>query len=124
MRIFKNRIILSLFVVLAGTYFWEFYVKPITGPLYTAAVSEYKNSNYEGSLDLLHRAYRIDPNDTAILTLIGWDYLKLRDARTAEKYFQRAQRLAPAISDLLLGYIYTEIQLQKYDEAQRLLAIL
>ncbi len=124
MRFLKNRILISFFVLFWITYFWEFYVKPVSGPLYTAAVSEYKKHNYERSLELLHHAYRIDPNDTAILTLMGWDYLKLGDASRAEGYFERAHKLAPHVLDLVMGYAYTEVALKKYEEAANLLRIL
>ena len=122
MRLLKNRIILSLAVIAAVTYVWEFWIKPVTGPLYTAAVSEYKSQNYSRSLQLLRQAYQINPNDTAILGLMGWNYLKLGDAKTAEEpYFRRAHDLAPRVVDITLGYAYTEIALGKFAEATQLL---
>lgn len=124
LRILTNRIILSFVAIFWLTYVWEFWVKPDTGPLYTAAVSEYKSKNYERSLDLLRKAYRIDPNDTAILTLMGWDYLKLGNAQEAEGYLARAHRLAPHVLDVVMGYAYTEIALKKYEDAAKLLTFL
>ncbi|MGD0920677.1 MAG: tetratricopeptide repeat protein [Terriglobia bacterium] len=122
MRLLKNRIIVSLIVIAAATYVWEFWVKPVTGPLYTAAVAEYRNQNYARSLELLRRANLIDPNDTAILALMGWDYLKLGNPKTAEEpYFRRAHDLAPQVVDITLGYAYTEIELGKLNQATRLL---
>jgi tetratricopeptide (TPR) repeat protein len=122
MRILRNRIIVSLIVIAAATYVWEFWVKPVTGPLYTAAVAEYKNQNHTRSLALLRRAHQIDPNDTAILALMGWNYLKLGNPKTAEEpYFRRAHDLAPQVADIILGYAYTEIELGKLDQATRLL---
>jgi tetratricopeptide (TPR) repeat protein len=124
MRILANRITISLLVILALTYVWEFWVKPVSGPEYTAAVTEYKNGNYKRSLGLLREAYAIDPNDTAILTLIGWDELKLGDAKQAESYFSRAHRLVPSATDTIMGYAYTEIALKKYESASGLLSSL
>jgi len=122
MRLLKNRIIISLIVIAAATYVWEFWVKPVTGPLYTEAVAEYKNQNYTRSLEFLRRAHLIDPNDTAILALMGWNYLKLGNPKTAEEpYFRRAHELAPQVVDITLGYAYTEIELGKLDEATKLL---
>ncbi|HUU15344.1 MAG TPA: tetratricopeptide repeat protein [Terriglobia bacterium] len=121
MHLLKNRIIVSLVFILAATFVWEFYVKPVSGPLYTAAVSEYKKQNYNRSIDLLWKAWNVDPNDTAVLTLMGWNYLKLGDAHAAETHFVRAYRMAPQVVDLTLGYAYTELELGKFDEARRLL---
>ena len=104
MRILANRIVISLFVIFLMTYFWEFWIKPQTSPIYTEAVAQYRNKNYDRSLQLLHSAYRIDPNDASTLTLMGWDYLKMGDAETAEGYFERGHKLAPQVTDLLLGY--------------------
>jgi hypothetical protein len=32
MRILKNRVVISLLVILVVVYFWEFWIKPVTGP--------------------------------------------------------------------------------------------
>lgn len=122
-RIF-NRITLSLVIIVLLIVTWEFLVKPETSPLYTEAVAQYKNTNYDRSLQLLQSAYNIDPNDTATLTLMGWNYLKKGEPQRAEPYFARAHRLAPHVMDLLLGYAYTEIALKKYERAAELLNVL
>ncbi len=111
MRFLKNRIIISLVIIVALVYLWEFQIKPVSGPLYTAAVTEYKNRNYEQSLSLLGRAYIIDPNDTAILTLFGWDYLKLGKPDKARPYFDRALTLNPRLEDTRLGSAFTWLEL-------------
>jgi len=122
MRLLKNRIVISLIFIVVAVYFWEFWIKPVTGPLYTEAVAEYKRGNYNRSLDLLQRAWRVDPNDAAILALIGWNHLKLGDARTAEDpYFRRAYDLAPHVVDISLGYAYAQIALGKFDQARVLI---
>ncbi|MGA2628636.1 MAG: tetratricopeptide repeat protein [Terriglobia bacterium] len=122
MRLLRNRIIVSLIVILLATYFWEFWIKPVTGPLYTEAVSEYRRGNYTRSLTLLERAARVDPNDAAILALSGWNQLKMGNPRTAEEpYFRRAYALAPQVVDISLGYAYTEIALGKFDQARLLI---
>ncbi len=122
MRYLANRIIVSILAVIFLAYLWEFWVKPETSPLYTAAVAEYKAGHYERSLELLRSAYRIDPNDSAILTLMGWDFLKLRQPDKGEPFFRRGHELSPDVVDLTLGYAYTEIELKKYPEADELMA--
>ncbi|HET7841166.1 MAG TPA: tetratricopeptide repeat protein [Terriglobia bacterium] len=121
MRFIANRIVISLIVIFLMTYFWEFWIKPQTSPLYTEAVAQYHNGQYDRSLELLKSAYSIDPNDSATLTLMGWDYLKKGDPQRAEQSFQRAHELSPQVLDLLLGYAYTEIALKKYEPAQSML---
>jgi len=121
---FKNRIGLSLLMILAGVSLWEFCLRPVTGPTFAAAVNEYRNHNYQQSLKLLHRAYEIDPNNTSVLTLMGWDYLKTRQPDRALQKFSRAHRLAPHSADTILGYADTEITLEHYQHATRLLGLL
>ena len=122
MRILKNRVIISLVLIALATYFWEFWIKPVTGPIYTEAVREYKGRNYSRSLQLLQQAHRVDPNDTAILALMGWNYLKMGDPKTAEEpCFRRAHDLSPHVVDITLGYAYTEIALGKSEQARQLL---
>ena len=121
MRFIANRIVISLIVIVMMTYFWEFWIKPQTSPLYTEAVAQYKNGRYDRSLELLHSAYSIDPNDSATLTLMGWNYLKKGEPQKAEPSFERAHQLSPQVLDLLLGYAYTEIALKKYERAQEFL---
>ncbi len=121
MRFIANRIVISIIVIFLMTYFWEFWIKPQTSPLYTEAVAQYRNGRYDRSLELLKSAYSIDPNDSATLTLMGWNYLKKGDPQRAEQSFQRAHELSPQVLDLLLGYAYTEIALKKYERAQSFL---
>ncbi|MBZ5565427.1 MAG: tetratricopeptide repeat protein [Acidobacteriia bacterium] len=111
MRFLKNRIIISFVIIVALVYLWEFQIKPVSGPLYTAAVTEYKGRNYQQSLNLLGQAYVIDPNDTAILTLFGWDYLKLGKPDKARPYFDRALVLNPQLVDTRLGSAFTWLEL-------------
>ena len=56
MHLLRNRIVISILVIICGIYLWEFWIKPITGPIYTEAVAEYKRGNYIRSLELLDRA--------------------------------------------------------------------
>lgn len=123
-RALVNRITASLVVIVALVVVWEFLVKPETSPLYTEAVAQYRNGNYDRSLELLDAAYRIDPNNTAVLTLMGWDHLKKGDAKQAEPYFERSHNLAKHVLDTLLGYAYTEIALKKYESAAQYLNVL
>src|SRR5579859_3099036 len=124
MALLKNRIGLSLLFILLGTFLWEFYAKPVTGPLYTAAVNEYSNGHYEKSLELLHRAYKIDPNNTSVLTLMGWNDLKMGKPKLALEPFSRGHRLSPDSPDTILGYADTEIALGHYQRAGELLSLL
>lgn len=124
MPLLKNRIGISLLLILLGVFLWEFYVKPVSGPLYTAAVNEYRNGHYEKSLGLLRRAYEIDPNDTSVLTLMGWNDLKMGRPQMALERFSRAHRLFPDSPDTILGYADTEIALGHYQRADELLTLL
>ncbi|MCL5670956.1 MAG: tetratricopeptide repeat protein [Acidobacteria bacterium] len=124
MSLLKNRIGLSFLLILLGAYLWEFYGKPVTGPVYTAAVNEYRNGNYKSSLDLLSRAYKIDPNNASVLTLMGWNELKMGRPEQALECFRRAHRLSPDSPDTILGYADTNISLGHYRHATELLRLL
>jgi len=111
MRFLKNRITISLVVIFGAAYAWEFYIRPSTGVLYTAAVSEYQNRNYDRSLELLRKAYRIDPNDSAMLRLLGWNYLKKGAYPEAVANFSRALRLNPKLDDARMGLAYCWLEM-------------
>ncbi len=121
MSILRNRIVLFLALIVGLVYAWEFYLKPVNSPIYMAALCEYNQKNYERSSDLLMKAYRIDPNDLAVLKLLGWNHLKTGKPGLAERYFRRACKLAPGSTDAVLGYAYTEMALEKFERAASLL---
>ncbi|HLI34608.1 MAG TPA: hypothetical protein VKW70_06145 [Terriglobia bacterium] len=121
MRIYGNRIVISLIFILGLSIYWEFYLRPVTGPLYRSAVEDYREHRYARSLEELQEADRFEPNDPSILALMGWDLLKLSKLPPAERYFRQACEFAPDNPDPLLGYIYVEIALEKRQEAERLL---
>jgi hypothetical protein len=121
MRIFTNRIVISLAVILAAAVYWEFGVRAVSSPLYRAAVRDYREGQFKRSLARLDDEEWLNSNNAAARTLMGWDLLKLREPSPAEKDFRMACRLAPHSSSALLGYIYAEISLQHYDKAELLL---
>ncbi len=121
MRIYRNRIVLSLIFILGLSVYWEFYLHPVTGSLYCSAIEDYRVHRYARSLEKLQEADRFEPGDPSILALMGWDLLKLSKLRPAERCFRQACEFAPENPDPLLGYIYTEIALEKCQEAEHLL---
>lgn len=121
MRILANRIVISLLLILGGTAYWEFKLPPASRPLYSAAVSNYQQRHYGRSLAELREDLKFEPNDPSLLTLMGWDALKMHQVSSASTYFRQAHRFAPGNSGALLGEIYAEIALQNYGAAKRLL---
>ncbi|MGH9407531.1 MAG: tetratricopeptide repeat protein [Terriglobia bacterium] len=116
-----NRIVLSLVVIVAASALCDFYWRPSQSSAYRAAVSDYSSRAYRKSLDELAAAGAFEPNDPAVLSLMGWDLLRLRKPRRAEQCFRRAHWLEPYESDPLLGDIYAEISLENYARARRLI---
>lgn len=120
MKILANRIVVSLIVIVVLAFVWEFYAKPVTGPLYIAAVREYKAENYSRSLELLDTAYLIDPNDTTILTLMGWSYHKIGRFSDAQQKFDRALWLDPESQDARLGLAHSWVEVGDGEQALQL----
>ncbi|MGH9327856.1 MAG: tetratricopeptide repeat protein [Terriglobia bacterium] len=116
-----NRIVISLVVICGLLIFWEFRVNTRRAPTYRAAVKDYQNRNYVRSLAELQTSDEFAPNNPSVLALMGWNSLKLDKDRAAEKYFSRASRFEPRSPDPLLGWIYAEITLEKFQKAERLL---
>ena len=117
MALLRNRIIISLLIIIGLAAWWEFGGKPITGPIYVQAVDEYKKGNYQRSIEILDRAYQVDPNDATTLTLYGWNYLKLNRFTEAEPYFDRALRLEPDLTDARRGRAHCWLELGQPDRA-------
>ena len=121
MSLFWNRIGFSLLVIVVLLFLWEFWVRPVSGPIYLEAVHEYRQGDYLQARRLLQHAYAIDPNNTDILTLMGWNELKLNHPRHANRIFSRAHQLSPHASDATLGYAYAQIALHHLRRAEALL---
>ncbi len=121
MSLFWNRIGFSLLVIVVLLFLWEFWVRPVSGPIYLEAVHEYRQGDYLRARRLLQHAYAIDPNNTDILTLMGWNELKLNHLRHANRIFSRAHQLSPHASDATLGYAYAQIALHHLRRAEALL---
>lgn len=121
MSLFWNRIGFSLLVIVIALFLWEFWVRPVSGPIYLEAVREYQKRDYTRARDQLERAYDIDPNNTDVLTLMGWNELKLNHPRQAERILARAHRLAPRATDTTLADAYAEIALHHSQRAEALL---
>src|SRR5512141_39138 len=120
-----NRILVSIGVLLIILVYWEVRLKPQSRPLYDTALSMYKNAQYEESLAALDAAYRIEPNSTAILVLMGWDQLKLRRYEESRANFGRAARLDPDLVEAQLGLLYVQLETSpNEDAAQRARAAL
>ncbi len=105
-----NRIYLFTAALLAFLSFYELRIKPQSRPLYERALAYYRNRDYEKSLTELERAYRIEPNSTAILMLRGWCHLKLRQFDQAQENFGRASRLEPDLAEPKLGLAYVVLE--------------
>ncbi|MGH9359654.1 MAG: tetratricopeptide repeat protein [Terriglobia bacterium] len=122
MSILSNRIIISLVLLAGAAAFWEFKLRPVSAPLYMAAVSDYHAHHYRRSMAELREGLKFQPNDRSFLALMGWDALKMREAALADTYFRRAGRFASGNPNPLLGEIYADIALQRYQAAKRLLS--
>ncbi len=117
MSLLRNRIVISLLIIIALATWWEFGGKPVSGPIYVEAVDAYKEGDYQRSLQILDRAYQVDPNDATTLTLYGWNYLKLNRFTEAEPYFDRALKLEPDLTDAKRGRAHCWLELGQADRA-------
>ena len=105
-----NRIWIVIGVVLVTITFYEVRLKPQSRPFYERAINLYRQSEHGASLLELERAYQIEPNSTAILTLMGWNYLKLRQYNDARANFGRAARLDSELVEAKLGLAYVALE--------------
>lgn len=105
-----NRILIVVAVVLIVITFYEVRLKPQSRPLYERALVFYRQENHNASLLELQRAYEIEPNSSAILVLMGWNNLKLRQYDQARENFGRAARLDPKLIEAQLGLAYVNLE--------------
>lgn len=112
MRVLKNPIfIIALIAIAAASYYWQFRVRPVSDGLYNAALNAYNDHDFKGSVQLLEKAYRINPLDPATLRLLGWNYLNLGKPAEARRYFGRARLFGPKNKETLLGLAYSHLEL-------------
>lgn len=118
MRIFKKPAVLILLAaIIVAAYYWKSHVSPLSKALYVTAEGEFTDGNYRKSLELLHKAYRYNPLDSAIMNLMGWNYLKLRNFADARRYFGRALFFDSKLYDARLGMAFTFLEMEKPADA-------
>ena len=105
-----NRIWMTVGVILIASAFYEARVKPQSRPLYERGLALYNQGNYQESQMELERAYQIEPNSTAIMVLIGWNHLKMRQFDAARENFSRAARIDPELVEAKLGLAYLALE--------------
>ncbi|MGH9432896.1 MAG: tetratricopeptide repeat protein [Terriglobia bacterium] len=110
-NLLTNRVLISLLIILALAGVFEFYLHPFAGPFYKSGLQAYKSGDYTRSVRMLQEARAYEPNNPAILTLLGWSLLKTGKPALAEKWFDAARRFTPHDSALQLGLVYAEIGL-------------
>ncbi|HUY13869.1 MAG TPA: tetratricopeptide repeat protein [Terriglobia bacterium] len=120
-RLLTNRIVLSLFLILALASVFEFYLHPLGGPFYKSGLDAFRLGNYPLSIKMLREAKKYEPNDPDVLSLLGWNLLKTGNPAGAEKQFMAAQRLKPHDMELQLGLAYAEMNLGRTTRAERAL---
>lgn len=84
------------------------------GDAYEEALGRYKAGDYRKTIDLLSPKH---PKDAGDLALLGWAFLKTRDAGEAKRRFERSLALDPRSSDSHCGLGYACLQLEKPREA-------
>ncbi|HVP43333.1 MAG TPA: tetratricopeptide repeat protein [Terriglobales bacterium] len=120
----KNRLVIGLVVFFTAMGIWESR-KPRFRPMYQQGAALYQQQRYLQALQQFDRAYGVDPNQVAVVVMMGWSNLKLRRYEEARFYFQRAQRLDPRNPEAQLGAAFVAWHTgQRLDgnKAQRLAA--
>lgn len=118
--VLKNtKLIIALIMIAVAAGYWAVRIRPIGDAYYNAALAAYDRRDFEGSRQLLERAYRINPLDPAIIRLFGWNYLDSGKPAEARRYFARARLFAPWNNQARLGLAYSYLAL---DENQQALA--
>ncbi|MGH7869417.1 MAG: tetratricopeptide repeat protein, partial [Candidatus Dormibacteraceae bacterium] len=120
-KFLANRILISLLIILTLACAFEFCFHPFGGPFYKSGLQAYKSGNYKRSVRMLQEARKYEPNNPAILTLLGWALLKTGKPAVAEKRFRSAHRLTPHEPELQLGLAYAEIDLDHPNQAGAIL---
>jgi tetratricopeptide (TPR) repeat protein len=121
-RILTNRIVISLAMILALAAAFEFYFRPFGGSFYQLGLKAYKSGEYARSTQMFREAREYEPNNPAILTMLGWSLLKDGKPALAEKRFRAARRLTPHDPRLQLGLVYTEMRLNHLRRAGAMLS--
>lgn len=118
MRLFRKPIVVVAILALTGGFVsWWRNWRPVSGAFYTVAVDQYRAGEFEGSLENLKKAYRLNPLDTAILRQIGWSHLRLGNYDEAHRYFLRALRFNPQLDEARLGLGYALLEKGEFARA-------
>jgi tetratricopeptide (TPR) repeat protein len=80
---------------------WQLISKGALARMQQAAAEAWSRQDYGESIAILERASRLDPANAALLLDLGRAYGMRYDCTAAEKYFEKAARLAPQKSEVL-----------------------
>ncbi|MBI1984188.1 MAG: hypothetical protein HYS61_08320, partial [Acidobacteria bacterium] len=82
-------VIVTLAGLILAAYHWEARWKPVSQALYGAAVGAYQDQDYERSMKLLRQDGEINPIESAIPALFGWNFLRSGNYGESRRYFVR-----------------------------------
>jgi tetratricopeptide (TPR) repeat protein len=84
------------------------------GDLYEDALRNYRAADYRKAIEVLSRK---QPKDAGDFNLLGWAFLKSREAQEAKLRFEQSLTLDPGSADSRCGLGYAFLQLEKPDKA-------
>jgi tetratricopeptide (TPR) repeat protein len=97
----------------------RFHIMPKEASYYNQrAIYFLQNQNYRAALDFLMRSYRLDPNSSRTLFLLGNVYDFLKDYDNAEIYLKRAIEIFPEYYEARYELARIYYIKQKYSEAK------
>ncbi|HUC83995.1 MAG TPA: sulfotransferase [Candidatus Acidoferrales bacterium] len=80
---------------------WQLVPKGTLARMQQTATEAWNRQDYEESIAILERASRLDPANAGLLLDLGRAYGMRYDCAAAEKYFERAAKVAPQRSEVL-----------------------
>ncbi len=110
-----NRVLMGILLFFVVIGFWEFKWKPQYRPLYERAVKSYLAHDYPDALQRMAGAYRIAPNSTDVITMMGWINLKMSRYEEARYYFSRALAIDARLEEARMGVAFVALETGRGD---------
>jgi len=86
-------------------------------------IDQYRQENYEESVEVLIKARKEDPNSSVAAFFLGMAYKQTMDYQKAFGHFKDAVNLTPRIKEALPELIDVGIQIGELDEAKKWIAV-
>ncbi len=91
--------------------------------MFKSGVSQFKQENYEEALVIFHKAYKLNPDSSALSYFIGLTYRNMELYQKSVPFLEKATILTPHIKEAVPELIDSYYQIHKFNKAMKFITL-